>query len=139
MATQYATEHRSLGQVFKELTADVSTLFRSEIALLKLEIKDTVANLSGGIGLFAGAAIVGLFGIAFLFVTITLALIALGLYPWAAALIITILLFAVAGLLAFLGKKKFEEVNFVPNESVAQIKSDIETLKADITKARNRP
>lgn len=139
MATHYAPETRSLGQIFKELTADLSTLFRSEIALLKLEVKDTVTNLSGGIGLFAGAAVVALFGIAFLFVTITLGLIALGLYPWAAALVITLLLFAVAGLLAFFGKKKIEQVTFVPNESVQQIRSDIEAIKADITRTRERP
>ena len=50
MASNYAADSdRTLGQIFKELTADLSTLFRSEVALLKLEIKDTVTKLGGGI------------------------------------------------------------------------------------------
>ena len=68
---------RSLGTIIKELTADLSMLFRSEIALLKLELKETVTKLGGGIGMFAAAIFIGLFGLAFLFVTIVLGLVAL--------------------------------------------------------------
>ena len=139
MATNYATDERSLGQIVKELTADLSTLFRSEVALLKLEVKDTVAKLGGGTALFAGAAFVALFGLAFLFVTITLGLVALGVPAWLSSLIVTVVLFIVAGVLALMGKKKYSQVNFVPNESVRQIKTDIESIKADIARARSKP
>jgi uncharacterized membrane protein YqjE len=138
MATNYATEDRSLGTIIKELTGDFSTLFRSEIALLKLEVKDTVAKLGGGAAMFAGAAFVALFGLAFLFVTITLGLVALGVPAWVSSLIVTVVLFIVAGVLAMIGKKKFAQVNFVPNESVQQIKTDIESIKADIARVRSR-
>ena len=128
---------RSLGTIVKELVGDIQTLFRSEIALLKIEIKDTVAKLGGGIGMFAGAAFVALFGLAFLFVTILLVLVRLGVPAWLSALIVTIVLFAVAGLLALMGKKKFAAVDFVPNRSVTQIKADIDSIKADIARARS--
>ena len=85
-----ADSERSLGSIIKDLTADLSTLFRSEIALLKLEIKTTVANLGGGIGMFAGALFLGLFGLAFLFVTIVLGLVALGVPAWLSTLIVTV-------------------------------------------------
>ena len=139
MATHFASsDNRTLGQIVKELTADISTLFRSEIALLKLEIKDTVAKLGGGAAMFAGAAFVALFGVAFLFVTITLGLVALGVPAWVSSLIVTVVLFAVAGVLALLGKKKFAQVSFVPNESVQQIKADVEAIKADFARVRNK-
>jgi uncharacterized membrane protein YqjE len=139
MASHFATsDNRTLGQIVKELTADISTLFRSEIALLKLEIKDTVAKLGGGAAMFAGAAFVALFGLAFLFVTITLGLVALGVPAWVSSLIVTVVLFVVAGVLALMGKKKFAQVNFVPNESVQQIKADVEAIKADFQRVRNR-
>lgn len=128
---------RSLGTIVKELVGDIQTLFRSEIALLKIEIRDTIAKLGGGIGMFAGAAFVALFGLAFLFVTVLLVLVRIGVPAWLSALIVTIVLFAVAGILAFLGKKKFAAVDFVPNRSVQQIKTDIETIKADIARARS--
>jgi hypothetical protein len=129
---------RSLGTIIKELMENISTLFRSEIALVKLEFKDTVAKLGGGIGLFAGALFLAFVGVAFLFVTIVLGLVALGVPPWLSALIVAVVLFVIAGLLAMMGKKKFAAVQFVPTQSVEQIKSDIETIKSDIARARSR-
>jgi len=131
-------DYRSLGTIFKDLSADISTLFRSEIALLKLEIKDTVAKLGGGTAMFAGAVFLALFGLAFLFVTITLGLVALGVPAWLSTLIVTVVLFAGAGVLAMMGKKKFAAVEFVPNESIQQIKTDVESIKSDIARIRSR-
>lgn len=136
MATMTEND-RTLGTIVKELVGDIQTLFRSEIALLKLEIKDTVAKLGGGIGMFAGAAFVALFGLAFLFVTVLLVLVRIGVPAWLSALIVTIVLFAVATVLALLGKKKFAAVNFVPSRSIEQVKTDIESIKADIARARS--
>jgi uncharacterized membrane protein YqjE len=139
MSNDTATEtDRSLGQIIKDLTADFSTLFRSEIALLKLEIRDMVAKMGGGAAMFAGALFLALFGLAFLFVTLVLGLVALGVPAWVSSLIVTVLLFAGAGVLAIMGKKKFAAVKFVPSESMEHIKSDIETLKADIARVRSK-
>jgi len=136
MAT--ATEpDRSIGMIIKELMENISALFRSEIALLKWELKDTGIKLGGGAAFFAAAVFVGLCGIAFLFVTVVLALVRLGVPAWLSALIVTVVLFASAGILAFLGKKKFAAAKFVPKESVEQIKGDIEIIKADIARARS--
>ena len=131
-------DYRSLGTIFKDLSADISTLFRSEIALLKIEIKDTVSKLGGGTAMFAGAVFLGLFGLAFLFVTIVLGLVALGVPAWLSTLIVTIVLFIAAGVLAMMGKKKFAAVEFVPNESIQQIKNDVESIKSDIARIRSR-
>ena len=130
-------DDRSLGTVVKELTADLSTLFRSEIALLKLEVKDTVAKLSGGTAMFLGAAFLGVFGIGFLFVTVVLGLVRLGVPAWLSTLVVTVALFVGAAVLALMGKKKFAAVQFVPTESIEQIKTDIESIKADIARARS--
>jgi hypothetical protein len=129
---------RTLGTIIKDLTADLSMLFRSEIALLKLEIKEAVAKLGTGGGLLAAAAFLGLVGMAFLFVTITLGLVALGVPAWLSALIVTLVLFGAAAVLGIMGKKKLQTVNFVPTEAIEHIKSDIDTLKADVARVRSR-
>ena len=126
---------RTLGTIVKELTADITTLFRGEIALLKLEVKDTVTKLGGGIGLFAGAVFTALLALAFLFVTILLVLMRLGVPPWLSALVVTVVLAATAGALAWMGKKKFAAVQFVPSKSIESIRTDIESIKADIEQA----
>lgn len=139
MSTSYASEtDRSLGSIFKDLTSNLSTLFRSEIALLKLEVRETVAKLGGGSALFAAAAFLAIFGLGFLFVTIVLGLVALGVPAWVSTLIVTVVLFIAAAVLAMMGRKKFAEVNLIPNESIDHIKADIESIKADVARVRSR-
>jgi uncharacterized membrane protein YqjE len=129
---------RSLGTIIKDLTADLSNLFRSEIALLKLEIKESVAKLGTGGAMLGAALFLGLFGLAFLFVTITLGLVALGVPAWLSSLIVTVVLLGTAGVLALMGKKKLQGVNFVPSDSIDHIKGDIDALKADVARVRSR-
>jgi hypothetical protein len=139
MASNYATDsERSLGTIVRDLTEHISTLFRSEVALLKLELKDTAGKLGGGVAMFIGAAFLGVFGLGFLFVTIVLGLVRLGVPAWLSTLIVTVVLFIAAGVLAMIGKKKFSAVQFVPEESVKQIKNDVESIKADISRVRSR-
>lgn len=139
MSNYTATEaERSLGTIIKDLTADLSMLFRSEIELLKLELKESASKLGSGAAMMAGAVFLGLIGLAFLFVTITLGMIALGAPPWLSSLIVTVVLFVAAGVLVLLGKKKLKDVNFVPSESIEHIKTDIDTIKADVARARSR-
>jgi uncharacterized membrane protein YqjE len=133
-----AERERSLGNIIKDLTADLSNLFRSEIALLKLELKESAAKLGGGSALLAVALFCALVGLAFLFVTITLGMVALGLPPWLSSLIVTLVLFTAAAIAGLMGKKKLAQVNFVPNESIDHIKTDIDTLKADVARVRSR-
>ena len=136
--SNYTDADRSIGTIIKDLTADISMLLRSEIALLKLELKESAAKLGGGAAMMGAALFLGLIGLAFLFVTITLGMVALGLPPWLSSLIVTVVLFAAAGILVVLGKKKLQGVNFVPSEAIEHIKTDIDTLKADVARARSR-
>lgn len=133
-----ASTDKSLGTIIKELTEDFSMLFRSEVALLKVEVKDTVTKLGGGIGMFAGAVFLALFGLGFLFVTIVLGLVALGVPAWLSTLIVTLVLFAAAAVLAVLGKKKFAAVQFVPEATIETVKGDIDSIKADVARVRSR-
>jgi uncharacterized membrane protein YqjE len=139
MSNFTATEsERSLGTIIKDLTSDLSNLFRSEIALLKLELKESAAKLGGGAALLAAALFLGLIGLAFLFVTVTLGLVALGVPAWLSSLIVTVVLFIAAGILVMMGKKKLEGVNFVPTESIDHIRGDLDSLKADVARVRSR-
>jgi uncharacterized membrane protein YqjE len=139
MSNDNASEtERTLGTIIKELTADLSMLFRGEIALLKLELQETGAKIGGGAALLVGALCCALIGLAFLFVTITLGLVALGVPAWLSALIVTLLLFGAAAGLGIKGKKKLEGVSFVPSASIESIKSDIHALKAEVSRVKGR-
>jgi dipeptide/tripeptide permease len=48
---------------------------------------------------------------------------------WLAALIVAVLLFAAAGILAVLGRKKVKQVRLVPDEALRSVKADIDEVK----------
>ena len=93
------------GELINRLTQQSTELIRSEIRLAQAEMTQKAQKAGLGVGLFGGAGIVALYGGGTLIATIVLAL-SLLLDPWLAALIVTVVLFLVAGVLALVGKKQ---------------------------------
>lgn len=135
MQSDTSGNQKSLGAVIKGLTEDLSTLFRSEIALAKLEIRESVSGL-GGIGaLLAVALFFALFGLAFLLVTAILAL-ALVIPAWLATLIVAVILLTLAAILAVTAKNKISKIKLVPSGAIGNIKQDIQSIKADLSRLK---
>lgn len=61
---------KSTGQLMKEVTEDVSTLFRKEIELAKAEIVGGLTEKIKGIAIIATAGVFGLFALIFLLLAI---------------------------------------------------------------------
>ena len=56
----------SLGDLFAEVSRDVSTLMRQEVELAKAELKQSATKAGKGAGMFGGAALAGYFTLLFL-------------------------------------------------------------------------
>jgi len=56
----------SLGELFGEVSKDLSELVRQELALAKAEATQTATRAGKGVGMFAGAALAGYFVLLFL-------------------------------------------------------------------------
>ena len=124
-----APEDASTGQLIGQLTEQISRLVRDEARLAQAEVTQKAKRLGIGAGLFGGAGLFAFFGLAVLIATAVLAL-ALVLPAWLAALIVAVVLFAVAGVLALVGKKDVEKgAPPVPTEAIASTKEDIATVK----------
>ena len=93
------TENQTLGGAVKEVAEHASALARLEIELASLELKKKVTAIGVGLGLLAGAVAIGLYGIGWLFATITAGL-ATFLPVWLSLLIVTLVLLAIAAVLA---------------------------------------
>jgi uncharacterized membrane protein YqjE len=120
---------RPIGELLKELGDEISTLVRQEIALAKVEIAEKTKPAVASAGMFGGTALLGLgaFGALTAFL---IALIALWVPVWAAALIVTVAYGAVAFVLAQTGKKKLHEAApLVPEQTAQTVKEDIEWAK----------
>ena len=119
----------STAQLVQQLTEQSTQLVRDELRLAQAEMTAKAKSAGIGAGLFGGAGLVALYGVGTLIATIILAL-ALVMAPWLAALIVTVVLFAVAGVAALLGKKQVKEATPPqPEQAIAGVKQDIETVK----------
>ena len=118
----------STGQLMTQAMEDISTLIRDELALAKQDLAESGKKVGMGAGLFGGAGVLALYGLGALIATVILG-IAEGLAPWIAAGIVTIVLFAAAGVAALLGKSKISDVSQAPHERAESIKADIGTVK----------
>ncbi|MGY1824658.1 phage holin family protein [Geodermatophilus sp. SYSU D00079] len=124
-----APEDASTGQLVGQLTEQISRLVRDEARLAQAEMTQKAKRLGTGAGLFGGAGLLAFLGLATLVATAIL-LLDLALPAWVAALVVTVVLFLVAGVLALVGKKDVEKgTPPVPTEAIASTKADIATLK----------
>lgn len=119
-------ETESLGSLMSQVTTDLSTLIRQEIALAKAELTQSAKEAGKGAGMFGGAGIAGHFVLLFLSISLWAAIGGTDVgYAWS-ALIVAVLWAIVAGILAALGKKSIDQVDGMPRTA--------ETLK-DIPEA----
>lgn len=119
----------TLGALVNQLTTQVPELIRSELRLAQAEVAEKGKRVGLGIGMFSGAGLMAFFGFGALLATIILAL-ALVMDAWIAALIVTLVLFALAGLLAVMGKSKVDQATpLAPEKAVAGVQEDLATVK----------
>jgi uncharacterized membrane protein len=123
------TEDQSISELMKQLTEQTTRLAQKEIELAKAEMSIKGKRLGIGAGALGGAGLVAMFGLGTLIATIVLVL-ATAMTAWLAALIVTVVLFAIAGVAALIGKKKVEEATPpVPEQTVETVKEDVEEAK----------
>jgi hypothetical protein len=127
---------RPTSELLKQLSDQTTTLVRQEIELAKLEVREKGKKAGIGAGMFGGAGVFGLYAVGALTATIILAL-ATFLPGWVAALIVTVIYGAIAGVLALRGKSKVKQAGPpVPEQAVATTKEDVRWVKTRAQSAR---
>ena len=119
----------SVADLLGRIPAQTSRLVRDEIRLAQAELTQKGKRAGIGVGLFGGAGVFALYGIGALVAAAILGL-ATAVDGWLAALIVAAALFAIAGIAALVGKSNVSKATpLVPQEAVAGVKTDIDTLK----------
>ena len=127
---------QSTAELVQRASEQVSRLVRDEIALAKAELAEKGKHAGIGAGLFGGGGVLALYGVGALVATL-IVVFDLFLPLWLAALIITVVLFAVAGVLALLGKKQVTKaVPPEPKAAIESVKADVDEVKQAV-KERN--
>jgi uncharacterized membrane protein YqjE len=126
---RFDTGSASTAELINRLTTQVSQLIRDELKLAQVELTEKGKKAGMGAGMFGGAGVVALYGVGAL-ITAGIAALQLVMPVWLAALVVAVVLFLVAGVLALTGKKKVAQAAPpLPSEAVDGVKRDIETVK----------
>jgi membrane protein len=120
---------QQIGDLVKQLSEQTSDLVRKELKLAQVEMQEKGKRAGIGAGLFGGAGLVALYGLGVLIAAIVLAL-STAIDAWLAALIVAVVLFAVAGVAALMGRKQVEQATPPqPEQAIASTKRDVQVVK----------
>jgi hypothetical protein len=124
------SQERSVGELFGQLTQDLSLLVRQETQLAKVEIQEKISRASRDLVSLAAGGVVALVG-GFALVTAIILLLVdpIGLEPWLAALLVGALLAVGGYALLRGGLTDLKTLDPAPRRTVESIKEDIQTVK----------
>jgi MFS family permease len=128
-APKTSASEASLAELVKQLSEQSSRLARAEVELAKAELAVKGKRAGIGAGMFGGAAMFGFYAVGGLVATAILAL-STAVAGWLAALIVTAVLAAIAGVLALQGKTKVKQATPpVPEQTTESVKEDVQWAK----------
>jgi hypothetical protein len=123
----------STAELVKDLSREISQLVRQEIALAKAEMTEKSKQAGVGAGMLSGAVVLGLAVVGCSMATVIL-LLDLVLPAWLAAMIVTLVYAAMAGVLALRGKQRIAEAAPpTPEQTIESVKEDVQWAKTHAT------
>jgi uncharacterized membrane protein YqjE len=123
---------QSMGELFKQLSEELSSLVRQEMRLAQAEMTEKGKRAGIGAGMFGGAGLIGVMALGTLTACVVAAL-AEAMDVWLAALIVTVVYAAVAGVLALQGRDRIQQATPpVPEETVESVKEDVQWAKTQL-------
>lgn len=129
---------QSTSELVQRASEQITRLVREEIALAKAELTEKGKHAGIGVGLFGGGGVLAIYGVGALIATLIIVF-DLFLPLWLAALIVTVVLFAIAGILALLGKKQVTKATPPePEGAVASVKADVDEVKYAVKAGRSQ-
>ena len=102
------------------------------VRLAQAEVTQKAKRLGLGVGLFGGAGLIAVLGLGAL---VTAAILGLAnvMPGWLAAIVVAVVLFLVAGVLALVGKKDVQQAAPpLPTETLASVQEDIAAVKRGV-------
>ena len=125
-----------MGELFKQLSEELSTLVRQELRLAQAEMTEKGKRAGIGAGMFGGAGLIGVMALGTLSACLIAAL-SEAMHVWLAALIVTVIYAAVAAVLALRGRDRIQQSTPpVPEQTVETVKEDVQWAKTRLPSGR---
>jgi len=129
MTDQNGVTERTLGQLVADATHDLSSIIRSEIALAKAEIGADAKKAGVGAGLFAAAALFVFLALILLLIAAAYGLVAAGLDPWLAFLIVAGTLLVLGAIMALVGRSRVGKIKGKPERAIKSAQDTIAAIR----------
>jgi uncharacterized membrane protein YqjE len=127
---------RPIGDLLKQLSEQTTTLVRQELELAKAEVSEKGKKAGAGAGMFGGAGAAAMLGLGAL-TAAAITLLDNAMSTQLAALIVSVVWFAIAGVLALQGRNKVQEATPpVPEQATESVKEDVQWAKTRAQSAR---
>jgi hypothetical protein len=126
---------QSMGELLKELSTETTRLVKLELDLAKAEVTQKGKQAGVGAGLLGGAGVAGLLALGAL-TAFLIALLSEWMDTWLAALIVTVLWAAIAGVLALRGKERVQDAVPPAPQTVETVKEDVQWAKTQTPSGR---
>jgi len=120
---------RTLGQLVADATHDISSIVRSEVALAKAELTADAKKAGAGAGMFATAGILAFLALILLLISAAYGLVAAGLAPWAAFLIVAGVLLVIGVILVLAGKHNIGSLKGKPERAIKSAQDTIAAVR----------
>ncbi len=128
-------DDRSIGELFGNLTRELTTLVRKEIELARVEMSAKAGRIGTRLGMVVLGAIVALAGLLVIVAGIVLLVINFDVMPeWAATMLVGVVVIAIGGLLAQQALSALRQENLAPTETVRTMKENAEWAKGQTTR-----
>ncbi|GAA1113078.1 phage holin family protein [Kribbella jejuensis] len=119
----------TVGQLVANVSKELSSLVRSEVELAKTELKKTAVAAGTGAGMFAGAGFLALLAVILLCISAAYGLVAAGLHPAIAFLIVAGAFLLIGAVLVLIGIRALKSAKG-PTRTIETSKESVEVLKA---------
>jgi len=125
---QTSREDRSLGELFGDLTREMTTLIRQEANLAATEVGNKVSRLGKDVGYLAVGGAVAYAGFLALLAALIIGLDAF-LPAWVAALVVGIVVAGIGYFLVQRGLSELKRVDLAPRQTIGTLKEDVQWAK----------
>jgi uncharacterized protein YacL len=125
-------DERSLGELFGDLSRQLSTLIRQEIALARAEMTARAGTAGRGAAMIGVGGAVAYAGVLAIVAAAVLLVIEMGVTPWLAALIVGIVVAAIGAALAMRGRDEISRTSLAPQRTIETIRDDAAVAKESL-------
>jgi uncharacterized membrane protein YqjE len=122
-------QEQSLSQLLSAMTNDLGRLFRQEVELAKVEMKEEATKTGKVAGMFGAAGVAA--HMALLFISLAAAWLLDAVMPESLAYLLVGIVYAIAAaILAKTGQERMKQLRPVPEQTIETVKEDVQWARA---------